>query len=392
MPHWLRAALPGTAAMLVGIGLCRFGYTPLIPFLIGEGLAHEAEAAVLGAANVAGYLAGALAGASIGRRFGAERTIRAMLAASVLGLVLSAAPFGFWWLLPWRLLVGITGAVLMVLGPSLIISRTPASERGRTGGAIYTGVGVGAAISGLLVAPLASVSAALAWLGLAAVALAATVVGWRGWNGGAALPHTPRPEKRPLSRSVVLLYLAYACDGAGFVPHTIFWVDFVARELGLGAAFGALNWVAFSIGAVPGPMVVGFLGDRIGIKRAVIAAYLLKAAAVAIPVATAAPAALLVSIIVVGALSPGIASLVSARLAEMVAPGEHAARWGRATLIFSIAQAGGAAVMSAAFAMLGSYLPLYAAGALLLACGAILAMAAALSHRPAAAGRSLPAR
>ncbi|MBX6369472.1 MAG: YbfB/YjiJ family MFS transporter, partial [Rhodospirillales bacterium] len=108
--------------------------------------------------------------------------------------------------------------------------------------------------------------------------------------------------------------------------------------------------------------------------------------------APAAPAALLVSIIVVGALSPGIASLVSARLAEMVAPGEHAARWGRATLIFSIAQAGGAAVMSAAFAMLGSYLPLYAAGALLLACGAILAMAAALSHRPAAAGCSLPAR
>jgi MFS family permease len=380
MPSWLRAALPGTAAMLVGIGLCRFGYTPLIPFLIGEGLAGEAEAATLGAANVAGYLAGALLGAAIGRRFGPTRAIHAMLAASVAALALSAVPLGFWWLLPWRFLVGVTGAVLMVLGPSLIIARTAGAARGRTGGAIYTGVGVGAALSGIIVAPLASHAVAFAWLGLAALALAATLVGWQGWNGAAALPRVRRAEKRRPGRAVALLYVAYACDGAGFVPHTIFWVDFVARELGMGAAFGALNWVVFSLGAVTGPMAVGLLGDRIGIRRAVVATYAVKATAVALPLATAAPAALLLSILLVGALSPGISSLISARLAEIVAPAEHAARWGRATLVFSIAQAGSAAALSAAFAALGSYRPLFLAGALLLGIGTALAGAAALDR------------
>ena len=44
---------------LVGIGLARFAYTPLIPALISAGWFSPSQAAYLGAANFAGYLAGA---------------------------------------------------------------------------------------------------------------------------------------------------------------------------------------------------------------------------------------------------------------------------------------------------------------------------------------------
>ena len=55
-----RALLAGLAASLVGVGLARFAYTPLIPALIAVGWFSPADAAYLGAANLIGYLAGAL--------------------------------------------------------------------------------------------------------------------------------------------------------------------------------------------------------------------------------------------------------------------------------------------------------------------------------------------
>ena len=54
-----RAVLAGLCATLVGIGLARFAYTPLIPALIAEDWFSPSQAAYLGAANLAGYLAGA---------------------------------------------------------------------------------------------------------------------------------------------------------------------------------------------------------------------------------------------------------------------------------------------------------------------------------------------
>jgi hypothetical protein len=56
-----RATASALCAILVGIGLARFAYTPLIPALVEAGWFTPAEAAYLGAANLAGYLAGALA-------------------------------------------------------------------------------------------------------------------------------------------------------------------------------------------------------------------------------------------------------------------------------------------------------------------------------------------
>lgn len=55
-----RMALSGFCASLIGIGLSRFAYTPLVPELIRAHWFNPSQAAYLGAANLAGYLAGAL--------------------------------------------------------------------------------------------------------------------------------------------------------------------------------------------------------------------------------------------------------------------------------------------------------------------------------------------
>src|SRR5579875_3898881 len=58
IPAW-RLAAAGCAMLLLGIGLARFGYTPLIPPLVHAGWMSAPAAAFLGATNLAGYLLGA---------------------------------------------------------------------------------------------------------------------------------------------------------------------------------------------------------------------------------------------------------------------------------------------------------------------------------------------
>jgi hypothetical protein len=77
-PAWL-FAVAGLCASLVGLGLARFAYTPLIPALIAAKWFSPAEAVYLGAANLAGYLAGALIARELGARAGSVRTLRIMM-------------------------------------------------------------------------------------------------------------------------------------------------------------------------------------------------------------------------------------------------------------------------------------------------------------------------
>ncbi len=70
---WL-FAVAGLCASLVGLGLARFAYTPLIPALIAAKWFSPADVVYLGAANLAGYLAGALVAREFGTRAGAVRT------------------------------------------------------------------------------------------------------------------------------------------------------------------------------------------------------------------------------------------------------------------------------------------------------------------------------
>src|SRR5262249_8841355 len=183
----------GMCASIAGVGFSRFSYTAIIPFLIGSGQVTPPEAAYLGAAGLAGYFVGALFAHRLALQTGSTLGIRGALVLTVLGLGLSAVPGGFWWLMAWRFLVGVTGGVLMVLAPSFLLIQVPPAVRGRVAGVIYSGVGLGAGLGSLIVAPLASLSPMLAWLGLTAGAILATAASWPRWRGGLAAAGAEAP-------------------------------------------------------------------------------------------------------------------------------------------------------------------------------------------------------
>jgi MFS family permease len=366
-----RHAWPGLLATLNGVGLCRFAYTPLIPFMIGAGVVSETGAAYLGAANLAGYLAGAWAAAPLATVLGMSLALRSCFVLSVLGLGASIWPGGFWWYFPWRFLAGGAGAALMVLAPSYLLSGAAPGERGREGGIIYAGVGAGIALSSLIVPPLAGFGLAWAWGALALGAALTTALTWPRWRRRVAV--APPPDRGRLGLAPWLTALAFGMDGIGFVPHNLFWVDFIARDLGQGTGLAAFYWLLLGFGAAIGPFLGGTIADAIGLGRALLLAFLIKTVSVMLPGIATGWAALALSSLVTGALTPGIAALCAARITELVAPLRQTHAWGFATLVFGLFQALGAYAMAYAFAKLHSYALLYLAGGGFECLGAVFA-------------------
>jgi len=146
----------------------------------------------------------------------------------------------------------------------------------------------------------------------------------------------------------------------------IFLVDFVARGLGQGLAVGAQYWVVFGLGALVGPVLSGWLADRVGFATALRIAFVLQAAALALPAfGLIGHGGLIVSSAVVGAFTPGIVPLVLGRVQELLAhhPAMQKPAWSRATTGFAVLQASGAYGMSWLLAHAGGgYALLFAVG------------------------------
>jgi MFS family permease len=107
--NW-RAVFAGLCANLVGVGLARFAYTPLIPALIAANWFSPPAALYLGAANLGGYLAGALLARPIARQAGAAPALRAMMGMAAAAFFACAFPLSFSWFFVWRFASGISGA------------------------------------------------------------------------------------------------------------------------------------------------------------------------------------------------------------------------------------------------------------------------------------------
>ena len=362
-----------SASSLVGIGLARFAYTPLLPALISAHWFAPAAAAYLGAANLAGYLIGALAGRAMARRWPVVTVLRAMMVLASLTFIASATPIDFAWFFVWRLASGIAGGALMVLAAPLVLASVPHSRRGLASGLIFMGVGLGVVASGSVIPLLLRHGLALTWTGLGVLAGALTVAVWRFWPAEQDLVRPgPTAERGSVSQRLaspilIGLCIAYGADAVGLVPHMLFLVDFVQRALGDPVWVGSLVWMTFGLGAMAGPVVLGHLGDRIGFRTAVRLGLLVQAVAILSVALAPIPPIVFASSFVVGAFVPGIVPLMLGRLHDLIADVSQRQRaWSFATVAFAIGQAAGGYAMSFQLARTGDYRLLFLSGTIMM--------------------------
>lgn len=340
-----RAIFAGLCASLVGIGLARFAYTPLIPPMIEAHWFVASDVVYLGAANLVGYLVGALMGRPLSRRYGARSALRAMMVLTSLAFFACAFPLSVGWFFVWRLLSGVSGGVIMVLAASSVLPHVPAARKGMASGAIFLGIGVGIAMSGTLVPLLLDVGMRATWLGLGVLSLLLTIASWACWPH-AVHTHPPAGQAAAVmvagARSeLMLLYVQYALMAVGLVPLMMFLVDYVARGLGWGSHEAALFWIVYGVGAMIGPMAYGWMSDRLGASATSHLMTWLQIGAVVLMMFSTHHLVLMLATLVIGSYPPGVPPITLARLHRILSGDAHGQNivWSKATTVFALTQA-----------------------------------------------------
>lgn len=187
-------AWAGTIALSSAMGIGRFAFTPLMPMMLHQGAVDLGAASWLATMNYVGYLVGAIACIAVPRLLNGSMVIRGGLVATALLTAGMAVPMPTAWPLL-RFLAGIASAVVFVYTSGWCLAHLAYRQRPAMGATIFTGPGLGIALSGLAGMGMVSlgVSAELAWLVFAILAGVLAVTTWRVIQG----PDAPIPVITP---------------------------------------------------------------------------------------------------------------------------------------------------------------------------------------------------
>ncbi|MBR0674258.1 YbfB/YjiJ family MFS transporter, partial [Neoroseomonas soli] len=173
-------------------------------------------------------------------------------------------------------------------------------------------------------------------------------------------PPAARRDRGTVPRAALLL-VSYSLSGAGLVPPMVYLADLAARGHGLGVRAGGLMWVVFGAGALTGSLSGGALADRIGGRRAMVAALVVQVAALGMALLPGVPA-LVAAGLLSGMAAVGVTSVALAAARER-AGAEAGVLWVRVTAGFAVAQAATGFAMAALFGATGeSHAAIFAAG------------------------------
>ncbi len=391
-PHTWAVALAGAMTLAVAMGIGRFAFTPLLPLMMRDGQIDAAGGAALAAANYLGYLVGALSAGWLARRpLGLVRAclplIAGLTAAAGLGhglLLWSGLRFGAGVCSAWAL-VGISSWSL-----SLLAQR----GQGVLGGWVFTGVGAGIVLAGLMAWAGAGLSADALWLALGGAALllalavgallprgqaadanaathpataadaadtantagttstagtadaarAADVAAAVPGNSASASAQSPgaaagRPASAALPRGSWPLVVCYGSFGFGYIMPATFLPAMARTLLDDPRSFG-LVWPVFGLAAMASTVLSMRWIGRWPPLRAWSVCQFAMAVGVALPLASRSGGAIALAALLVGGTFV-LATVIAMQQARALAPAQPARLLGRMTAAFALGQLAG---------------------------------------------------
>ena len=247
--------LIGLTALAVAMGIGRFAFTPLMPLMLRDATLDAATGAEWAAANYVGYLLGALSASRFSHQ--PHRGLQwglAGVAGSTLGMLLSTPS------LPWlgallRGMAGICSAWVLVCASSWCLPALARRQASAWGGWMYTGVGVGIALTGVLAWLGGHQSAWALWLELGVLACVGTWAVWRMLSAPSFSPDmqsrvaAPDPNRAlPAHRQPVGLIVCYGAFGYGYIVPATF-LPTMGRQLVDDPWVFGLTWPLFGLAA-----------------------------------------------------------------------------------------------------------------------------------------------
>ncbi len=373
---WQRIGIGCGAAMFVCMALGRFSYATMIPALVEHGKMSAVAAGYIGGANLFGHLLGAVASVSAARAVDVRTLMTGAVACAVAALIASAIDVGVLWLGFWRFLIGVMTGFVMVQSLALTTLYAPADRRPQAASYVFVGVGCGILFTGSAVPVLLTNGLAAAWWGIAAVGAAAGATAiW-----ALAIVH-PQPTshaadsltKPPNTLAWYALVAASFLFSLGLVPHTIYWFDFLARDLGHGYAFAGGHWLVVGLFGILGPILIATAARRLGTALATALIFILLGVGLALPASSTGPVALALTSVIFG-MQPGVSTMIAARARDL-GRADQTPHMMRTTIVANgIGAALGGALVPALLDATASYIVLFLAGAAAFLVGGLICL------------------
>lgn len=237
-------------SLIVAMGIGRFIYTPILPFMEADLGWSKSDGGLVAAANYLGYMVGALAAAWMRLPGGARRWYLVALATSIATTAAMGLLHGMGSYLVLRFVSGVASAFVLVLASSLVLARFTQAGRPGLFSLHFSGVGVGIALTGVLVAVMSNAgwdwrSYWLAGAGLGVLGWCAAVLLIPQGDDAADDPVVERASLGRLGGPMRRLIVSYGLFGFGYVILATF-ISAMVRDT------PSIQWLESSIWVVVG--------------------------------------------------------------------------------------------------------------------------------------------
>ena len=328
-------------SMCLGIGILRFSYTALLPSTrLTYGWDYN-FASILSSANLLGYLIGAFWAMKLPQTPNMTRYIQL---GAILGAIslFSCAFSGFHesWYVVWRVISGISGGLLMILSPSVVAQCCHPEDRLSINFIGFSGIGIGVLLATLFMPYLDQISTQTAWLILTAFATAICLYLCYLLSIFKAFLHEIPTQNNLLIENkgmYLSLLIVYACSAFAYVPHSLFWIDYLKNTLHLNLYFINFNWILYGLGSALGAISAYLLARKFGNFTALKILYSCYVLAILCAVLDAHPILTYASSFFTGLLNPAVVFLTSYTILQLYSIA-YKKLWSIATLAFAITQ------------------------------------------------------
>jgi len=314
----------GIFTLVIAMGIGRFSYTVILPYMQETFAFSRATAGFLATSNYLGYLVGALVA---GRLQLADKRIPFLQIALVMS-ILTTAFMGFtdtimvWYVL--RFISGVMSAFIFVVAASLVLDQLARKGKAHLSGLFYSGVGMGIALSAIIVSPIHAIfNWNGTWIALALFCILLFIfiiifikpVTSNAQQKGSTAKASP---KAPPAIWMKWLIIAYSLEGLGYIVTGTFIVS-IAEESTSFHGDAAFVWFVVGVAAIPSCIVWSKLAQRYGYIRTLLISMLFQGLGIVLPAFATTTITLYISAFIFGATFMGITT-VATTLARQISP------------------------------------------------------------------------
>jgi MFS family permease len=281
--------LAGIIALIVGVGVARFVFTSLLPFMLDDFLTLT-YAGILASVNFAGYLSGSIFAVFIKDINAKVKYFRIGIVLCVTTtLILGITTNETIWFIS-RIIAGFGSAMALVVGSAIVMTKLDFEDKTKAMGIHFSGIGFAILVTDLISRTVLSNGGnwqnswiVLTIFGLIAAIYSVYILSFDKDVKQEVIKH--KFDKSIFSFFVVVLIIAYFTEGVGFVVQGTFLPDIINSLEGL-EGYGGFTWTIVGLAGIPSCIIWMRLAHKYGSINIIIIAMLIQIVGILIPTIT----------------------------------------------------------------------------------------------------------